>query len=339
MRSGTVWQAGVGSGVGVGVGSGVGVGAGVGRGVGRESAGGRRRGRLDVAAGVEPGVFGAGRVHRRVRTDARDRRCTGRRPRSVGRPGRVGLAGPPVAPGVVVVPPGVSVGPLVTAADDEVGVPDAPDSAPETSPLTSPVGRNAAPMLRSSNARVSTIVPAASGARRSRGMGPAAADRGLVAATGGTGADAAATATGAAASTATAAGALLPETEVWATRPPQRPRSPQGPRAMDRQAPVMARPRVEWQGTANRRRPPQPTRPWLQLPLQEPQSLRQPRACLRRGRSRGSSRRGRSRRCRDARTRHRRGRRPSRRHGRRAVGHPADRAGVSSAPAQHQRQA
>ena len=84
---------------------------------------------------------------------------------------------------------------------------------PETSPFTSPVGRKAAPMLRSSSARVNTIVPAASGARRSRGMGPAAADRGLVAATGGTGADAAATAAGAAAPTATAAGALLPETE------------------------------------------------------------------------------------------------------------------------------
>ena len=84
---------------------------------------------------------------------------------------------------------------------------------PETSPFTSPVGRNAAPMFRSSSARVSTIVPAASGARRSRGMGPAAADRGLVAATGGTGADAAARAAGAAAPTATAAGALLPGTE------------------------------------------------------------------------------------------------------------------------------
>ena len=52
--------------------------------------------------------------------------------------GRVASArpGPSVAPGVVVVPPGVSVGPPVTSADDEVGVPDAPDSAPETSPLT-----------------------------------------------------------------------------------------------------------------------------------------------------------------------------------------------------------
>ena len=71
--------------------------------------------------------------------------------------------------------PGAVVDPLATSDEPEVGVAAPPDSAPETSPLTPPVGRNAVPILRTSSARASTIVPAASGARRSRVRGLAAA--------------------------------------------------------------------------------------------------------------------------------------------------------------------
>src|SRR6185369_15676255 len=109
-------------------------------------------------------------------------------------------------------PPGVSVGPLVTSADDAVGVADAPDSAPETSPLTWPVGRNAAPMFRRSNARAITIVPAASGARRSRGLGPVPPERGF--GTTGGGGVTVAVAGGATAGAAPAADALLLWTEA-----------------------------------------------------------------------------------------------------------------------------
>ena len=130
-------------------------------------------------------------------------------------------------------------------------------------------------MFNSSNARVSTIVPAASGARRSRGMGPAAADRGLVAATGGTGADAAARAAGAAA----------------ADRNGRR-RAPAGDRGCGRHGRRSGHGRRRdhrrwigrrrwwcgrgWSGRGRRTGGGRPSRPdrWLQ----EPQSPRQPRA-------------------------------------------------------------
>lgn len=174
MRLGTVWQAGVGSGVGLGVAVGFGVGTGVGAGVGVAvgTAVGGAVG-VNVGVAVEPAVGGGVRP------------AVGSAVWS-GPPGAA--VGPATGPGAVV-PLGVvgpcdpdeATGPLDTSDVDEVGVAVAPDSAPETSPSTPPVGRNATPMLRSSRARASTIVPAANGPRRSRGRGLAASERGFAA--------------------------------------------------------------------------------------------------------------------------------------------------------------
>jgi hypothetical protein len=143
-RFGTSLQAGVGVGVGAGVGRGVGAGVrlGVGAGVG-----------FGVAAGVG---FGVG----------------------TGVPVRGG-GDPTTSPGAVVrvgfelVADGLDRPPVerfeaaATASDGD----GSPLSEPATSPSRPPVGRNEAPMLMISKAMARTIVPAATGARRSLGRG------------------------------------------------------------------------------------------------------------------------------------------------------------------------
>jgi hypothetical protein len=153
-RFGTVLQAGVGSGVGAGDAVGLGVGTGVRFGVGAGVA-------LGVAAGVGPGVaVGAG--------------VPGRGGGPTAWPGAAG----PVAFGLAAV--GVEdtlaepTEPTAIASDGEVR---APVSEPATSPPTPPVGRNDAPILRTSRAIAMTIVPAATGARRSLERGVVAARR------------------------------------------------------------------------------------------------------------------------------------------------------------------
>jgi hypothetical protein len=157
MRFGTVLQAGVGSGVGAGDAVGLGVGTGVRFGVGAGVA-------FGVAAGVGPGVAAGAGVPGRGGGPTAWPGATG--------PVAFGLAA--VGVGETLAEPTEPTEPTAIASEGEVC---APVSEPVTSPPTPPAGRNDAPILRMSRAIARTIVPAATGARRSLGRGVVAARR------------------------------------------------------------------------------------------------------------------------------------------------------------------